>query len=86
VKGVVDSMFIEVAEVISRITKKDIATILPSSTIKEMEIDSVTMLEIILNLEATYGVEFDATNMAEYQTVEDFVIFIESTRENGERM
>lgn len=55
------------------------------TTFKELEIESVTFISIVVEIEDHFEIEFDDENMliSKYKTVEDFVNYVENIINNN---
>lgn len=71
-------IFEAVRSVIAQQLEKDPATITMDSKLTEdLKTDSVDVIEIVMNLENEYGVEFAFDDLGELVTVGDVVRYIE---------
>ncbi len=68
--------FEAIAKVIAERTDRDISTIKPESTFKELGIDSLDAVEVIMSLEDEIGVEIELDQKVE--TVDQLDKFIQS--------
>ena len=71
-------LFKKVAEIIAEKMDLDVAEIKMDSSFETMQIDSLDMVEIIMDLEEAFDVSIDAAN--DLKTVGDLVTFIEKNK------
>ena len=67
-----------VFEAIAELVEKDVSEITPESSFKELGIDSLDTVELLMNLEDKLDMEIELDQKVE--TVGDLVAFIESKR------
>ena len=51
-----------------------------SDFITDLEADSIDIVEMLISLEDTFGIEFEDSEMVDIKTVQDVVNFIESRK------
>ena len=71
-------VFEAIAELVAERVEKDVSEITPESSFKELGIDSLDTVELLMNLEDKLDLEFELDQKVE--TVGDLVAFIESKR------
>ena len=71
--------FEKVAKIIAEYKDIDVSTIKPESTFQELGIDSLDVVEILMNLEDEIGMEIELDQKIE--TVDDLDKFIQSKQE-----
>ena len=71
-------VFEAIAELVAERVEKDVSEITPESSFKELGIDSLDTVELLMNLEDKLGIEIELDQKVE--TVGDLVAFIESKR------
>ena len=69
-------VFEAIAELVAERVEKDVSEITPESSFKELGIDSLDTVELLMNLEDKLGIEVELDQKVE--TVGDLVAFIES--------
>ena len=69
-------VFEAIAELVAERVEKDVSEITPESSFKELGIDSLDTVELLMNLEDKLGIEIELDQKVE--TVGDLVAFIES--------
>jgi acyl carrier protein len=70
----------KVAKIVAEILKIDITAVKPDSTFESLGADSLDMLEIIMKLEETFGIEISDEQAAQIKTVEQAVENINQAR------
>ncbi|QWT54586.1 acyl carrier protein [Christensenella sp. MSJ-20] len=68
--------FEKIAEIIANTLSIDKDDITPDSTFKSLSVDSLDMVEIIMEIEQEFGVTFD--DSADIQNVDDVVKYIQA--------
>ena len=71
-------LFEKVAKIIAEKMDMDVADITMDSSFETMQIDSLDMVEIIMDLEEEFDVSIDTAN--DLKTVGDIVAFIENNK------
>ncbi|MHB1313994.1 MAG: acyl carrier protein [Christensenellales bacterium] len=71
-------LFKKVAEIIAEKMDMDVSEITMNSSFETMQIDSLDMVEIIMDLEEEFDVSIDTAN--DLKTVGDLVAFIEKNK------
>ena len=71
-------VFEALAELVAERVEKDVSEITPESSFKELGIDSLDTVELLMNLEDKLDMEIELDQKVE--TVGDLVAFIESKR------
>jgi len=73
--------FETVANAIAAQLELDAGTITPESRLTEdLKTDSVDVIEIVMNLENEYGIEFEFDELGKLVTVDDVVKYIDSVK------
>ena len=73
--------FETVANAIADQLELDASTITPESRLNEdLKTDSVDVIEIVMNLENEYGIEFEFDELGKLTTVDDVVKYIDSVK------
>ena len=71
-------VFEAIAELVAERVEKDVSEITPESSFKELGIDSLDTVELLMNMEDKLDMEIELDQKVE--TVGDLVSFIESKR------
>ena len=71
-------VFEAIAELVAERVEKDVSEITPESSFKELGIDSLDTVELMMNMEDKLDMEIELDQKVE--TVGDLVAFIESKR------
>ncbi len=72
-------MFEEIAKLIAEHLDIDVSQIKPDSDfITDLSADSLDIVEMLIDMENTYGIEFEDTDMQSVKTVNDVIKFIEA--------
>lgn len=72
-------MFEEVAKLIAEHLDIDVSDIKPESDfVTDLEADSLDIVEMMIEMEREYGLEFEESEMQSVKTVNDVVKFLES--------
>ena len=58
--------------------KVDWDTVTPTSTIESLGFDSLTILDLVYDIQQEFGIEFEAEGLAAVRTVGDLVNFLKS--------
>jgi len=58
--------------------KADWDTVTPASTIESLGFDSLTILDLVYDIQQEFGIEFEAEGLATVRTVGDLVNFLKS--------
>jgi len=53
-------------------------TVTPTSTIESLGFDSLTILDLVYDIQQEFGIEFEAEGLAAVRTVGDLVTFLKS--------
>ena len=77
-------VFEAIAELVAERVEKDVSEITPESSFKELGIDSLDTVELLMNLEDKLDMEIELDQKVE--TVGDLVAFIESKRARSTRL
>ena len=72
-------VFEAIAELVAERVEKDVSEITPESSFKELGIDSLDTVELLMNLEDKLDMEIELV-LQKVETVGDLVAFIESKR------
>ena len=68
----------QLAEIVHEISGRPVAQVVPAAAFTtDLDIDSLTMVEIVVTAEETFGVRIDDGDVADLVTVSDAVAYIE---------
>jgi acyl carrier protein len=68
----------QVREIVSRITHVDKNTITRESTFKEIKADSLDLVQALVAVEETFGIEIPDEEAQKFKNFGDFVSYVES--------
>lgn len=72
----------EIMEIVARRLKKDIATLTPETNLKkDLGADSIDSVEVVFEIEETYGIEIDDSVAETINTIGDAINVIKQLRE-----
>ena len=72
----------EIMEIVARRLKKDIATLTPETNLKkDFGADSIDSVEVVFEIEETYGIEIDDSVAETINTIGDAINVIKQLRE-----
>lgn len=70
--------FDELKSIMARATKCNEQDISPDTALKDMKVDSLHWIQIIVAVESTFDIEVDIDRMREFVTVDDFLKHIQA--------
>jgi acyl carrier protein len=68
----------QVKDILARITRVDKAIITRESTFKEIKADSLDVVQALVAVEETFGIEIPDEDAQKFQNFGDFVSYVES--------
>lgn len=68
----------QVKDILARITRVDKAIITRESTFKEIKADSLDVVQALVAVEETFGIEIPDEDAQKFQNFGDFVTYVES--------
>lgn len=72
----------EIMEIVARRLKKDIATLTPETNLKkDLGADSIDSVEVVFEIEETYGIEIEDSVAETINTIGDAINVIKKLRE-----
>lgn len=72
----------EIMEIVARRLKKDIATLTPETNLKkDLGADSIDSVEVVFEIEETYGIEIEDSVAETINTIGDAINVIKQLRE-----
>jgi acyl carrier protein len=71
-------VFEEVRRIIARVARVGEADIKPETALKDIKADSLHWVQIIVGAENAFNIEIDVEKIKTFQTIGDFVKYIES--------
>jgi acyl carrier protein len=71
-------VFEEIRRIIARVARIGEADIKPETQLKDIKADSLHWVQIIVGAENAFNVEIDVEKIKTFQTIGDFVKYIES--------
>jgi acyl carrier protein len=72
----------EIMEIVARRLKKDIATLTPETNLKkDLGADSIDSVEVVFEIEETYGIEIEDSVAETINTIGDAINVIKELRE-----
>ena len=72
-----DAIYNVVAGIIADIMNISVSDVAPAKTMRDMDVDSLDMLDIVTSLEDHYGIEIPDDAIDEIKTVEDAVNYLD---------
>jgi acyl carrier protein len=76
----------QIREIIARITRVDKSIITRQSTFKEIKADSLDVVQALVAVEETFGIEIPDEEAQKFQNFGDFVSFVENRVAQKERV
>jgi acyl carrier protein len=76
----------QVREIIARITRVDKSIITRESTFKEIKADSLDVVQALVAVEETFGIEIPDEEAQKFQNFGDFVSYVENRVAQKERV
>ena len=68
----------QVRDIVAKITRVDKSTITRQSTFKEIKADSLDVVQALVAVEETFGIEIPDEEAQKFQNFDDFVSYVES--------
>ncbi|MBQ1252392.1 MAG: acyl carrier protein [Firmicutes bacterium] len=72
-----DAIYNVVADIIADVMSISASEVAPEKTMKDLDVDSLDMLDIVTSLEDHYGIEIADDAIDRIQTVEDAVNYLD---------
>ena len=72
-----DAIYNVVADIIADVMSISASDVAPEKTMKDLDVDSLDMLDIVTSLEDHYGIEIADDAIDRIQTVEDAVNYLD---------
>jgi acyl carrier protein len=76
----------QVREIIAKITRVDKSIITRESTFKEIKADSLDVVQALVAVEETFGIEIPDEEAQKFQNFGDFVSYVENRVAQGEKV
>ena len=76
----------QLREIIAKITRVDKSIITRESTFKEIKADSLDVVQALVAVEETFGIEIPDEEAQKFQNFGDFVSYVENRVAQGERV
>jgi len=76
----------QVREIVARITRVDKSIITRQSTFKEIKADSLDVVQALVAVEETFGIEIPDEEAQKFQNFGDFVSYVENRVAQKERV
>jgi acyl carrier protein len=76
----------QIREIIARITRVDKSIITRESTFKEIKADSLDVVQALVAVEETFGIEIPDEEAQKFQNFGDFVSYVENRVAQKERV
>jgi acyl carrier protein len=76
----------QIREIIARITRVDKSIITRQSTFKEIKADSLDVVQALVAVEETFGIEIPDEEAQKFQNFGDFVSYVENRVAQGEKV
>jgi acyl carrier protein len=76
----------QIREIIARITRVDKSIITRESTFKEIKADSLDVVQALVAVEETFGIEIPDEEAQKFQNFGDFVSYVENRVAQGEKV
>jgi acyl carrier protein len=76
----------QIRDIIARITRVDKSIITRQSTFKEIKADSLDVVQALVAVEETFGIEIPDEEAQKFQNFGDFVSFVENRVAQKERV
>ncbi len=64
------------------VSEKTNADVLPTSTLRDLKIDSIDLVDVIMELEETLNIRFEDSELFELKTVSDVVRLVDAKKHN----
>lgn len=76
----------QIREIIAKITRVDKSIITRESTFKEIKADSLDIVQALVAVEETFGIEIPDEEAQKFQNFGDFVSYVENRVAQGEKV
>jgi len=76
----------QVREIIAKITRVDKSIITRESTFKEIKADSLDVVQALVAVEETFGIEIPDEEAQKFQNFGDFVTYVENKVAQGQKV
>jgi len=76
----------QIREIIAKITRVDKSIITRESTFKEIKADSLDVVQALVAVEETFGIEIPDEEAQKFQNFGDFVSYVENRVAEGEKV
>jgi acyl carrier protein len=76
----------QIRDIIARITRVDKSIITRQSTFKEIKADSLDVVQALVAVEETFGIEIPDEEAQKFQNFGDFVSYVENRVAQGEKV
>jgi acyl carrier protein len=76
----------QIREIVARITHVDKSLITRESTFKEIKADSLDIVQALVAVEETFGIEIPDEDAQKFQNFGDFVSYVENRVAQGEKV
>jgi acyl carrier protein len=76
----------QVRDIVAKITRVDKSIITRQSTFKEIKADSLDVVQALVAVEETFGIEIPDEEAQKFQNFGDFVSYVESRVTQGEKV
>jgi len=76
----------QIREIVAKITRVDKSIITRQSTFKEIKADSLDVVQALVAVEETFGIEIPDEEAQKFQNFGDFVSYVENRVAQGEKV
>jgi len=76
----------QIKDILARITRVDKSIITRQSTFKEIKADSLDVVQALVAVEETFGIEIPDEEAQKFQNFGDFVTYVESKVAQGQKV
>jgi acyl carrier protein len=76
----------QIREIVAKITRVDKSIITRQSTFKEIKADSLDVVQALVAVEETFGIEIPDEEAQKFQNFGDFVSYVEDRVAQGEKV
>jgi len=76
----------QIKDILARITRVDKSIITRQSTFKEIKADSLDVVQALVAVEETFGIEIPDEEAQKFQNFGDFVIYVENKVAQGQKV
>ena len=67
----------DLVRIIAKITHTNVTELSPATLLKNVKADSLHWVQIVVSSETQFGIEIDIEMMKTFQTIEDFITYID---------